>query len=425
MKKNQNFLIVTIDGGGNLPPVLGFAKRLLKRGHNVHVLTEPCLEKVVKSYGLMYISFQEYFTRTDRKEDIMNDWNASPFADPTLDNVVFGSIESVVSETRKAIKMVNADILIADCLLPMSLIAAESLEIPKVILFHFPEYFPGPNRPPSFMGFLPGKGFLGKMRDRLLGKVFEQMFKKYLPKVNEVRKSYSLNKLESVTEMFADSEFRLIQTLKSFDFPIEPAPSNVRYTGPVLDDPDWTNSWDNPWSSDDPRPLVVISLSSTFQNQKATIQNAIDSLKDLEVRGLVTLGLALEEEKFEAPENVVVLKSAPHSLVFPHTDLVITHAGHGTIMRALSHGLPLICLPMGRDQNDNAAKISYHGCGLKLSPKSSPEKIQRAVKNILKERKFKQNATRFQALLQNEDSMNTAIIELENLKFEKATTASV
>jgi len=37
--------------------------------------------------------------------------------------------------------------------------------------------------------------------------------------------------------------------------------------------------------------------------------------------------------------------------VFPLADLVITHAGHGTLMRALSHGLPLVCLPMGRDQN--------------------------------------------------------------------------
>ncbi len=415
MEKQLNILLVTIDGGGNIPPMLGLAKRLSSRGHQVNVLSEPCLEQAVKSYGLNFISFNKYFTRTDRTEDILRDWNASLFSDPVLDNVVFGPVETVVAETRKALSKTNADILIADCLLPPSLIAAESLQIPNVVVFHFPEYFPGPNRPPGFMGLLPGKGVFGKLRDKFLGKIFEQMLKKYLPKINEVRASYSLHKMDNITEMFHNSDLRFIQTLKSFDFPIKPAPVNVRYTGPILDDPDWTDSWNNPWKSDDPRPLVIVSLSSTFQNQKVAIQNSIDALKDLNVRGLVTLGLAMEGEKFESSENVIVLKSAPHSQVFPEADLVITHAGHGTLMRALYHGLPLICLPMGRDQDDNAVKIVYHGCGLKLSRNANAQKIRKAISQVLGDQKFKEKAKSFQRKILSDESLNRAIIDLENL----------
>ena len=43
--------------------------------------------------------------------------------------------------------------------------------------------------------------------------------------------------------------------------------------------------------------------------------------------------------------------------MFPDAAAVVTHAGHGTIMRALAHGIPLLCLPMGRDQDDNAARV--------------------------------------------------------------------
>ena len=177
------------------------------------------------------------------------------------------------------------------------------------------------------------------------------------------------------------TDLRLIQTLRSFDFPIEPNPGNVHYTGSCLDEPDWVSQVQSPWQASGKvrDPLVVISFSSTFQNQKEVIQRSVEALQGWPVRGLVTFGTAMESESFDIPENVTVTASAPHDLVFPHADLVITHAGHGTIMRAFRHGLPLVCLPMGRDQNDNAAKVNYHGCGIRLSRKSGAPEIRRAV----------------------------------------------
>jgi MGT family glycosyltransferase len=415
MKKQLNFLFVTLEGGGNTPPVLGLARRLSTRGHNVRVLTEPCLENAVSDQGLEFIAFERHFTRKDRKEDLFKDSNVSPFSDPSMDNIVFGPAKTVVEETLRAIQQAPTDILIVDCLLPPALIAAEMKKIPAVILFHFPEYMPGPNRPPGMLGLLPGKNFLGRTRDRILTWLFHRMLNKYLPLLNDVRKTYNLEKLENTAGLVERTDLRIIQTLRRFDFPIEPAPQNVRYTGPVLDDPDWAGPWINPWPEDDKRPLVVISLSSTFQNQRKAIQSAIDALKGLDVRGLVTLGMAIENENFEIPQNVVVLKSAPHSQVFPLADLVITHAGHGTIMRALANGLPLICLPMGRDQNDNAAKVEYHGCGIKLNPGSDAQKIRKAICKLLETPEYRQNAARFQHELLSDAPMERILIELESL----------
>ena len=84
----KNFLFVTLEGGGNVPAVLGFAKRLKSRGHRVRVLTEPCLQEAVQSAGLDFIPFRQYFTRTDRTQDIFGDWNASGTSNPSFDNVV-------------------------------------------------------------------------------------------------------------------------------------------------------------------------------------------------------------------------------------------------------------------------------------------------------------------------------------------------
>ena len=324
-ESKENILFVTIDGGGNLPPVLGLAEEFHERGYQVSVLSEPCLEGLITSLGYQFIPFQKYFTRKDRKEDIFKDSNVSPMKNPVLDNIVFG------------------------------------------------------------------------------------------PAINETRSRLNLPRLEQTSDLVHGADLRLIQTLERFDFPLEPKPENVRYTGPFLNDPDWISPWSDPWPGKDSRPLVVISLSSTFQNQYAAIQSAMDALRGQEIRGLVTLGPVLRKESFTVPENVVVVESAPHSEVFPEADLVITHAGHGTVMKALSHGLPLVCLPMGRDQNDNAIKIQHHGCGMALSAKAGPEKIRKAVLHILSEGAFRKAAAGFQKEIRANDQKHLMWREIEDL----------
>jgi MGT family glycosyltransferase len=415
MKKQRNVLVVTIDGGGNLPPVLGIAQDLMENGYRVSVLTEPCMEETIRDYGFNFIPFKRHFTRTDRKEDIFKDWNVSPIKNPVLDNIVLGPARIVTEETVNAIDQSGAELLVADCLLPTALNAAEARKIPGVLAFHMPEYFPGPNRPPGLFGLKPGKGLVTRLRDKLVSRLFINKMNNFLPVVNETRARYNLPALKQASDLIHQADLRLIQTLERFDFPIEPRPSNVRYTGPVLHDPDWTSSWSNPWPADDPRPLVVISLSSTFQNQQAAIQSSIDALRDQGIRGLVTLGPAMKKDAFSVPENVILVDSAPHSQVFPMADLVITHAGHGTIMRALSHGLPLVCLPMGRDQDDNAIKVEHHGCGLALSAKASPGKIRKAVQKILAEDSFRNAAGKLKRDIEAIDQTALTINEIEGV----------
>lgn len=415
MKKQANVLFVTIDGGGNLPPVLGLAKDLADSGYQVSVLSEPCMEELIRNLGYNFIPFQRHFTRKDRKEDIFRDWNVSSIKNPTIENIILGPSRILTEETMEAIRKTDAKLLVADCLLPTALIAAEACRIPGVLAFHMPEYFPGANRPPGLFGLKPGKGGMGRLRDRLLTLLFNKKLDGFLTAINETRSRVGLTPLKNASDLVHRADLRLIQTLERFDFPLEPRPANVRYTGPVLNDPDWTSSWSNPWTEEDSRPLVVISLSSTFQNQQKAIQSAIDALRGQEIRGLVTLGPAMKKDEFDVPENVVVVDSAPHSRVFPRADLVITHAGHGTLMRALSHGIPLVCLPMGRDQNDNAVKVQHHRCGLALSAKASPEKIQKSIWHILSDETFKQTADGFREDILSGDQSAKVLREMEKL----------
>lgn len=101
-------------------------------------------------------------------------------------------------------------------------------------------------------------------------------------------------------------------TSRAFDSKAEVAP-NYQYVGPILDDPPCTEAWQSPWSSDSLDPLVVVSLSTTYQHQEDALQKVLDALDGLKVRVLVTLGPTLAQTQFRIPANVVVRQSVPHT----------------------------------------------------------------------------------------------------------------
>lgn len=417
----RSYLFVTWEGGGNVPPVLGVARRLVGRGHTVWVLTEPCLAEAVAQTGARFVPFTHYFTRTKLGDDLMGDWQAkSPMGAlrHNLANVLIGPSQIVAEETQRALQEAQTDVVVADLMMLGSLVAAEAAGIPRVVLFHMPEYLPGPGRPAAGPGFLPRNDPIGRLRDGLLTWFLFHTLSDYLPVFNDTRRRFGLAPLATAQELLGEyhrADLRLIQTLRAFDFPIEPPPANVRYVGPELDDPQWIEPWHTAWPDDDQRPLVVASLSSTFQNQQPILQRIITALGTLDVRGLVTLGPAMADVAFDVPANVRAVPSASHAQLFPHAAAVVTHAGHGTVMRALAHGLPLVCLPMGRDQDDNAARVVAHGAGLRLKRSASPDQIARAVQQVLDQPDYRRQARRLGQLIAQDVAADRAVHELEHI----------
>ena len=139
-------------------------------------------------------------------------------------------------------------------------------------------------------------------------------------------------------------------TSAAFDFPAR-LPANVRYVGAQLDDPAWAEACALPGGDG---PLVLVAMSSTFQDHADSLQRVADGLGRLPVRALLTTGPAVDPEVVRAPANVTVVRSAPHSQAMQQAAVVVTHGGHGTVVKSLAAGVPLVVMPHGRDQADNA-----------------------------------------------------------------------
>ena len=141
----------------------------------------------------------------------------------------------------------------------------------------------------------------------------------------------------------------------------------------------------------------------------------MDATSELSVRVLVTLGPMLTPDHFRVPPNVVLTPSAAHAPVFPQAAVVVTHAGHGTVIRALAAGIPLVCLPMGRDQPEIAARVEARGVGVRLSPKASVPQVRQAVQRVLADVRFREAALHLARAIAEEAEQSPAVALLEEL----------
>src|SRR5262249_13345477 len=118
--------------------------------------------------------------------------------------------------------------------------------------------------------------------------------------------------------------------------------------------------------------------------------------------------------------NVVCVSTAPHGLIIPHAAAVITHCGHGTTLKALAAGVPLVCMPMGRDQNDTAARVVFRGAGVRIKPSAPPAAIRRAVERVIGDSKYHQAALQLRNDIDRDVGADDVVAEIERVASRRA-----
>jgi UDP:flavonoid glycosyltransferase YjiC (YdhE family) len=99
----------------------------------------------------------------------------------------------------------------------------------------------------------------------------------------------------------------------------------------------------------------------------------------------------------------------------PQADLVVTHGGHGTVVKALAAGVPLVILHHGRDQADNAVRVTTRGAGVAVPRGASSARIAKAVFDVLSDPRYRAEAEGLGRRIR-QDAAGTALLdELEGV----------
>lgn len=408
-------LLVSWDGGGNLPPVLVLGEQLGERGHEVRVLGNASQEDAVRNAGCDFVAFDRGPDCDSRQPetDLLKDWEVK--AGPKLfararERLLFGPAAAYAADVLAEVDRAPVDVVAADFMLFGALVGAERADCAAVALFHTVYAPPRVSGPPFMSGFGLATGAASRAREAMFRSVSSRLWNKGLPALNAARVGVGLKPLADVFEQFDRLDRVLVLGSDGFDFAAicgARLPHNVRYVGPQVKLGDALTGHED-------QPLVLVSFSTTYQAQRPLLERVVEALGSLPVRVLLTLGPAVELDG-SVPSNVRVERWIDHREVLPQASLVLTHGGMGTVMASLAHGVPLLCLPMGRDQPDVTARVTHSGAGVRVPPKAGVAQIAAAVQDALGNADLIRNARRLQAHMASEIAAERAVGELEAL----------
>lgn len=348
--KSLRVLMVHWDGAGNQPPQRALARELARRGHEVHVLTHDTLAADIVADGGRFHALAR-----------ARQWDP---AQPRSGEVEAGFVvqevagsAAYVADFLAAVEAVRPDICLIDAMLIATVNAAIERRLNFAAINHL-----------AWLREGGCTGFLNAIAAKLPGPASSSAF----------------------YDLVERAPLVLATTYPQFGTQKNTA-SHIHFVGPIREP-----VVHDPW----PRrrlgqPFVLVSLSSMFQQHEAMLQNICEGLSALPIEVLVTTGRGIAPGSLSLSSNMEARSFAPHDAVLPSVDLVVTHAGFGTVMYSAGAGKPILCLPNGRDQNDNAARVEALGLGRTLAPDAAPAEIGRMVMDMLGDKSLQKASRSF------------------------------
>lgn len=374
MALSKRFLLITWDGAGNLPPARSIARTLIARGHTVHAIAHASACPTLARDGIHCTAVRDVAPYDTLHA--MDPAEEMPFV---VEQIWWA--RAFGTELLAAVERVRPDALLIDVNLTYALVAAQRTGLPTTAICHFPYQLAlGP-----FAGLTAAK----------------------LDATNAYAIELGLPPFAS-HQALVEASLVLVACYRAFDEVEAPGP-NVVHVGPMRTPEGAAGAWRR--TTD--RPLVLVGLSTSNQNQADLLQRLCDALGTLDVEAVVTTGPAIAPASLRPAANTTVVEFIAHEEILPAAELLITHAGHGTIMAGVTYGVPMLCFPLGRDQPLNAYRVAGLGLGSVAQPEASVAEITQAVSTLLADTTTRQRARAFAESLRGHAGLDRAIELIE------------
>jgi UDP:flavonoid glycosyltransferase YjiC (YdhE family) len=378
---------------GHLNATLKLATALASLGHQVFYLGGSDYEAYMKAQGMQFISLGEslgdvaalpgaHFSQLDLMESLME----IRFHCRPLDKRLGSVVEIFRQEIEAVVKNLRPDLFIIDPFVPDIALIAHQLGMPFVFL--------------NTTLFNPLKETALDRKSPFLAQVPE-----------------------------------LVLCPREFDFPQAAANNKRRYylgASVNLQRREAPFAWHQ---LDAHKSLIYCSLGSQPEacgGAKRFFQTIIEAMVGLPHRQMIlTMGAHLNPFDFHSvPSNVFLLNRAPQLQILKKAAVMITHAGLNSIKEAILFGVPMVVFPCIVDQPMNAARIVYHGLGVKGDmPGLTVEEARTLIERVAKTASFRERAASFCERFRNleEEAVGVKIVEalLASLKQRRPVPASV
>jgi rhamnosyltransferase subunit B len=415
---SRSIVVATIGSLGDLHPCLALALELRRRGHRLTIASSHFHRARVEELGINFHAIRpnwepNYSELFQRCTDIRKS------AEVLVRQIILPELRGTYDDLLSV--AFDADLMIGGEVVYPAPLVAETLGLRWVSAILSPSSFLSAYDPSVLINApelirLRGAGWVV---NRALLNLGRMATRKWWNPVRRLRQELGLR--PDCDPLFRD-KFSPDLVLALFsrwlaqpqpDWPVQTLQAGYVYYG--HDTPNANASADlTSFLASGEAPIVFTLGSAAVHIQGNFSEISIAAAQQLKRRAVLLLGS--DAVPTVSSPNVLAIPYAPYSQVFPRAAAIVNQGGAGTIAQALRAGRPMLVVPFGWDQADNAARIERMGAGLHLPRKKySPNNAAVALRQLLEDKSFATCAAEIEAQLQEEDGLNSACNAIESL----------
>lgn len=389
---------------GHVFPHMSVALALRERGNDVAMYSAEDARSVVEAEGVRFFPFRrlrsERYERIHKLEERVGGRRQSVrVGHQAFRNWLVESIPEQVADIQEIVDEWQPDVIVTDLSMWGPIVVLwESLPIPVALLSSLGSMIPGPDAPAWGFGMAPPRSTASRMAARALNRSIDVAATGLRRRVDFFRAQHGLPPMGcSINEFAGRLPLYLVGNVPEFDYDRRDQPPSVHYVGACMWHPG-SRAESASWLEriPDDQPWVHVTEGTSHYQDPFVLRAAIEGLASQPMQVILSAGRERSAPVARPmPSNLHFVEWVNHDILLPRCSVLVTTGGNGTVMAAMRSGVPLVVVPTTWDKPDNARRVVEAGAGVRLSPRQcTPERLREAVRAVLADARYRQNAMR-------------------------------
>jgi rhamnosyltransferase subunit B len=367
----KKIVIATWGSFGDLHPYMALALELQQRGHHPVIATSPLYREKIEAAGIRFRAMRPDLPPPDSKEAdemVRRATNMREGPRYVFRELLIAHIRDTYEDAMAAVNAEGgADLLLTHSVPPIGALVAETSGVKWVSTVLAPIPFVSAYDPPT----VPQCPYLRSVvkLHPTISKVFAALGKRttrsWWKPIRKLRSELGLPEGKNPIFEGQHSPTLVLALFSSVLAQVQPDfPPRTIITGfPFYDRKD-----EQPPAPellrflDEGEPPILFTLGSSAVWIASDFYDiSIEAASKLKRRALLLIGDERNRPQMPLPSGIAAFDYAPHSLVMPRARLIVHQGGIGTTGQALRAGRPMLVVPYGQDQPDNARRCAELG----------------------------------------------------------------
>jgi zeaxanthin glucosyltransferase len=417
-------LFIICPATGHINPSIILAKKLQNEGYRCVFTTNHEFREVVlkNDFEFTLLQSQPFGVGV---EDIQDNKNKRPYLESLMDRFQNLSYNSRKKEYEKWLNEYEPDLILMDAFNSTDFILVEPLirkNASKVVFLQT-------MLSPYDDGFTPPLNtFLLPNNEQKVKQAWQKVrIKRVFRHAKDFIRFFSLNNTMLVQRKFKQNQIpekykidfnkvfhigfqnveEWVLAPKEFEFMGKPKKANQHYLGLMIDT----------------QEQILTSELQDFVNQaksqnKKVVYASLGTLHNVHTKGkseqffekllsifeakndyylILSVGKELKNTLKTQAKHIKILETVPQRGLLKDVDVFITHGGLNSVLESAYAGIPMLLVPLNNkwDQNGNAARVVYHGLGIKANLQDNKEAIENTINELLNNAIYQQKAEAF------------------------------